>query len=66
MSEMVEKIADYFGMGVMAVWIIDPFNRCAFSARSDGSTDVVTDELIVAGTEIRVPVPAIFAELDEA
>ena len=31
MSEMVQRIQDYFSMGVTAVWVIDPWNRKAFA-----------------------------------
>jgi len=65
MSEMVEKVEDYFGMGVRAVWVIDPRNRRVFSGSADGSLDVVTDQLTVAGTAVQVPVSEIFVELDE-
>jgi len=63
MSEMQERLDDYFGMGVGVVWLVDPRRRKAFIAESNGTREV--SELVVPGTEIRVSVGEVFAELDE-
>jgi Uma2 family endonuclease len=65
MTEIQERVDDYFGMGVQAVWVVDPRRRRAFSAGSGGYLYPVKDELHVEGTPIRVPVADIFTELDE-
>lgn len=65
MSDMQERVDDYFGMGVEAVWVIDPKRRREFSADVGGSLQAVIDQLAIAGTAVGVPVAQIFAELDE-
>ncbi len=65
MSEIIEKMNDYFGMGVHSVWVIDPRTRKVFSGTADGSLEAIVDELTVGGTAIRVPVQEVFRELDE-
>ena len=37
MTEIQERVDDYFGMGVRAVWVIDPRRRRAYLAQTDGS-----------------------------
>jgi Uma2 family endonuclease len=64
MSEMQEKIEDYLGMGVRTVWVIDPLRRKA-SNTDYGLALPVKEELTVKGTEIRISVREIFAELDD-
>ena len=64
MSEIQERVDDYFGMGVTAVWVIDPRRRRAFSASADGSL-LPMDALTVTGTEVHVLVADMFAEMDE-
>lgn len=63
MSEMQERVDDYFGMGVGVVWVVDPRRRKAFVAEASGMRQV--SELVVPGTEISVAVSEVFAELDE-
>ncbi len=65
MSEVMERVEDYLGMGVRTVWIVDPRRRRVFSADEEGGVQQVEGELVVMGTEIAVAVAAIFAELDE-
>jgi len=65
MSEIQERVEDYLAMGVPSVWVVDPRRRRAYAAMPSGALEPVPTELTVAGTEIRVPVPDIFAELDE-
>lgn len=65
MSEIQERVDDYQTMGVGAVWVIDPLRRRAFSAKPDGSLLAEAERLIVADTEIAIPVADIFAELDD-
>ena len=65
MGEMLERVDDYLRMGVPAVWLVDPWRRRAFAVDSDGTIRPERKELTLAGTAICVPVPEIFAELDE-
>ena len=65
MSEIQERVEDYLAMGVRAVWVVDPRRRRAYEATSSGALQPVPAELVLAGTETRVPVAEIFAELDE-
>lgn len=65
MSEIQERVDDYFQMGVTAVWVVDPRRRKAFAASPDGSLQVEAQTLSITGTGVRVAVHEIFAELDE-
>jgi Uma2 family endonuclease len=64
MSEIEERAKDYLAMGVPMVWIVDPLRRTAFVSDESGQRQVA-EELTVPGTEIRVTVAEVFAELDE-
>jgi Uma2 family endonuclease len=66
MSEIQERIDDYFGMGVQAAWVIDPRRRKAYSGNPDGSLKAEDAQLKVAGTPIVISLADLFAELDEA
>ena len=65
MTEIQERVDDYFAMGVQAVWVVDPRRRRAFAAGSGGFLYPERDALIVEGTPVNVPVAEIFVELDE-
>ena len=65
MTEIQERVDDYFAMGVQAVWVVDPRRRRAFAAGSGGFLYPERDALIVEPTPVNVPVAEIFAELDE-
>ena len=65
MSDIQEKVEDYFAMGVKAVWVVDPRRRRAFYAGPEGSLQAETIALSVVGSSISVPVLEIFAELDD-
>jgi Uma2 family endonuclease len=65
MSDIQERVEDYLAMSVQAVWVVDPRRRRAYAALPSGALEPVPAELAVAGTAIRVPIPDIFAELDE-
>jgi Uma2 family endonuclease len=65
MSEIQERVEDYLTMGVPAVWVVDPRRRRAYEATPNGALQPAPTELSIAGTEVRVRVPDIFAELDE-
>jgi Uma2 family endonuclease len=65
MSDIQERVEDYLAMGVPAVWVVDPRRRRAYEAFPSGALQPAPTELTIPGTEIRVPIPDIFAELDE-
>ena len=64
MSDILERVEDYFKMGVGAAWVVDPWQRQAFSVDADGTMREEAEALVVEGTAIRVPVGEIFKELD--
>ncbi|HEV2618913.1 MAG TPA: Uma2 family endonuclease [Acidobacteriaceae bacterium] len=65
MSDIQERVEDYLAMGVPAVWVIDPRRRRAYAAVPSGALEPAMAELAIAGTEVRLPISDIFAELDE-
>jgi Uma2 family endonuclease len=65
MSDIQERVEDYLAMGVPTVWVVDPRRRRAYTAIPSGALEPAPTALTVAGTDIRVPIPDIFAELDE-
>ncbi|WP_213804424.1 Uma2 family endonuclease [Granulicella sp. dw_53] len=64
LADIQDRLDDYFGMGIEAVWVIDPKKRRAFMAGLGGLLQPVTDELNVPGTPIKIRVAEVFAELD--
>lgn len=62
MIEMEEKIEDYLAMGVEAVWVVNPRRQTAFIV--DRGALIPVNELTVPGTEIRIAVSEVFAELN--
>jgi Uma2 family endonuclease len=65
MSDIQERVEDYLAMGVPAVWVVDPRRRRAYATIPSGALEPAPTELTVSGTQIRVTVTDIFAELDE-
>ena len=65
MSEIQERVDDYLQMGTAVVWVIDPRRRKAFYSLAEGSLQPSGELLVVDGTEIKVPVQAIFDELED-
>lgn len=64
LNRIQERAADYLAMGVPMVWIIDPRHRRAYLSDESGLRQV-TDTLSVPGTDIRMTVEEVFAELNE-
>ena len=62
-TETQSRSADYLPMGVPCVWIIDPTSRTGRQCVGDAWT--AADVLAVPGTEIRVNLLQLFADLDE-
>jgi Uma2 family endonuclease len=65
MSDIQERVEDYLAMGVQAVWVVDPQRRRAYETLPNGALQPVPSTLTLAGTEIRIPLADVFAELDE-
>ena len=62
MRDIVEKMEDYFRMGVPAVWVIDPRRRTAMM--STGGALEQVEVLTVPGTEIALSMAQIVREID--
>ncbi|MGD0799131.1 MAG: Uma2 family endonuclease [Acidobacteriaceae bacterium] len=65
LSEILDRVEGYLSMGVPTVWVVDPRRRRAYTAAASGALEPAPTELTVPNTEIRIPLPDIFAELDE-
>lgn len=64
-GRMDQKIADYLGMGVRSVWIIDPIAKAAYDCQGAHlSMWKLSSRLEVAGTGIAVDVGELFNSLD--
>jgi Uma2 family endonuclease len=59
-SDFMERIDDYFTMGVPNVWVIDPARRCAFVATANGDLHRVADTLRTTDPILEVPLSEIF------
>jgi Uma2 family endonuclease len=62
-TETQSRSADYLHMGVPCVWIIDPTSRTGRQCVGDAWT--AADVLTVPGTEVRVNLLQLFADLNE-
>ena len=63
LSRMQQRINDYLALGTENVWVIDPATRRAWVADASGSLLARPEALTVAGTEIRVELARLFAEM---
>ena len=64
MGRIQAVVDDYLRMGVENVWLVDPETRRAWTADGSGLHQVL-EVLLIEGTQIRVPLADIWAELDE-
>ena len=64
LSRTVHVLADYHAMGVPNIWIIDPAQRVAYTFGNEGLSAPVFDVLSVPGTDIRLDLAPLFADLD--
>ncbi len=64
MPRVRQRVDDYLNFGTEHVWIIDPELRKAYVATSRGFEEPVNGVLTIPGTEIRVVLSELFAELD--
>ena len=63
LREMQLRVDDYTHLGVENIWIVDPWNRVAYYASTQGFRKTETDFLEVPGTDIRVSLTEVFHEL---
>jgi Uma2 family endonuclease len=63
MSDILERVEDYLGMGVLAVWVVDPRRRRAFLADSTG-VQQATERLWVPDSKMGVELAEVFGYLD--
>ena len=59
-SRLQDRTDDYFAMGVLNVWVVDPARRCAFYATAAGDLHRVTDVLRTTDPVLEVPLSEIF------
>jgi Uma2 family endonuclease len=65
LSDMQERVDDYFQMGVTHVWVIDPRNRRAYVASTKGFQEPENAQFSVPETPVRISIADVFAEFDE-
>jgi Uma2 family endonuclease len=64
-ARMEEKIAEYFGMGVRAVWVVDPRTQTGYQCQGSSLQDwKASQTLAVPGTPIRIEMSSLLADLD--
>jgi Uma2 family endonuclease len=61
-GELREKIRDFLGIGVGAVWVVDPRRRTMRVADGEGEREV--EEFMIPGSEACLTKAELFAELD--
>jgi Uma2 family endonuclease len=66
LSELQSKVDDFAGMGVQAIWVIDPRTRKGYHASCNGFEQPEDGTLRVPGTPIAVSLADLFRELDES
>jgi Uma2 family endonuclease len=64
MARVRQRVDDYLKFGTEHVWVVDPELRKAYVATSRGFEEPADDVLAIPGTEIRVVLSELFAELD--
>ena len=64
-EDVRRRINDYLGFGVGYVWVIDPRSRRAWAHTAAGSREVEDGVLRTEIEKIEIPLPAIFASLEE-
>jgi len=58
-------LADYFAMGVPNIWLIDPYNRAAYTFGANGLRSADPTNLAVPESPIYIDLTALFAKLDK-
>jgi Uma2 family endonuclease len=63
LSRTMRVAKDYFGMGVMNVWIVDPLDRVAYICDEGGTgLKIAQNVLITSDSRIVIPLESLFAE----
>ncbi|MBZ5632930.1 MAG: Uma2 family endonuclease [Acidobacteriia bacterium] len=65
MGRVQQRIDDYLAFGVPYVWVIDPATRRAWIHTKDGAQEAKGGALRTENPALTVPLPELFAELDE-
>ena len=65
MQRILERVRDYYQMGVEHVWIFDPFTRDAWRVLPDSSQQHVADTLTVPDTLVRIDLAEVWTALDD-
>jgi Uma2 family endonuclease len=60
MNRVLDRVKDFFEMGVPNVWIVDPALRCAYEVAPSGDLHPVTDILRTSNPTLEVPLAEIF------
>jgi Uma2 family endonuclease len=64
LRSMRERVDDYLGFGVRHVWILDPASKRAYVCTSTAFQEPERGELEIPGTNIRLVLSEIFAQLN--
>jgi Uma2 family endonuclease len=64
LKAMADRCQDYVRFGIPNIWIVDPETRQAWYLTAKGPVSADSDELTIPGTQIRVVLSELFAELD--
>jgi Uma2 family endonuclease len=63
MTEILEKLEEYWTAGVRNIWVIDPRKQKAFTFTADGLKPVTGQELVTESPEIRLTLVEVFRGL---
>ncbi len=66
LRSLQERVQDYLEMGVTSIWAVDPWNRVAYYASTQGYLQPTDGYLRLPGTEAAVSLEELFHELDIA
>ncbi len=66
MPRVRQRVDDYLNFGTEHVWVVDPELRKAYVCSKTGMEEAKDAALSIPGTEIRVVLSELFAELDRA
>ena len=64
-GRVMRRLDDFLAMGAENLWILDPSDRTASTYTRFGMKPFSGTRLVIAGTEIYLDLPEIFATLDE-
>lgn len=64
LRSMQDRVDDYIAFGVPNIWILDPAKRRAYVCTKAGFLEPDGRVLEIAGSQIRIPLDDLFADLD--